>query len=472
MSKFLSEAFKKLELLEEEDFNLSADSGIEEMSLFMDDDEQDDSISIIDVETDSEDDLEDSYEGQAILDCPVCHSKIFKKIDLVKIDDEEELANVGEECPYCFSTGGFKVIGQVAPFVSDDSINVSIEDKDGDGEIEDDEIDVDIEESKDNKSKGKKSNKEPKKESFGRKSIKEDFDDGQDYTVEVGFASMIGVSNEYTVFATSVEEAKTDAIDTACEDLEVINVRDDGDGDYTVTVGFCGFIGVEEEFDVYADSEDEAEDEALEMAKEELEVIAIYDEDDNEIDMDESLKEDFEKVELETEDQKIKIETEPKETRETEEQIIPLSDTAEQEIMDNSEEPAFDEEEVDVDEFDEESFDELGESYLKEVYKNVHSFKTTSIKESKNFLKIEGNITFKSGNVKPTSFLFEQSQALKNNRIKLIGENLNITKGKKAFNIIGSVEGNKLVCESLNYNYRAKDEKGKSTRLYGTVKRR
>ena len=427
MSKFLSEAFKKLELLEEADFDLSANDGIEEMSLFMDDDEEDDSISIIDVDAETEDDLEDSYEGQAILDCPVCHSKIFKKIDLVKIDDEEELANVGEECPYCFSTGGFKVIGQVAPFVSDDSINVSIEDKDEDGEIEDDEVDVDIEESKDKKPENKKSKKEnkkePKKESFRRKSIKEDFDDGQDYTVEVGFASMIGVSNEYTIFATSVEEAKADAIDTACEDLEVINVRDDGDGDYTVTVGFCGYIGAEEEFEVYAGSEDEAEDEALEMAKEELEVIAIYDEDDNEIDMDESLKEEFEKVELETEDQRIKIETEPKETRETEEQIIPLSDTAEQEIMDNSEEPMFDEEEVDVDEFDEESFDELGEAYLKEVYKNVHSFKTTSIKENKNSLKIEGNITFKSGNVKPTSFLFEQSKALKNNRIKLIGEN-------------------------------------------------
>ena len=37
------------------------------------------------------------------------------------------------------------------------------------------------------------------------------------------------------------------------------------------------------------------------------------------------------------------------------------------------------ESEEDIEDFDEESFDELGESYLKEVYDNVNSYKTTKV---------------------------------------------------------------------------------------------
>ena len=54
MSTFLSEAFKKLNLLEEETFDISTKDGIEDMSLFMDDDEADDSITVIDAEAESE----------------------------------------------------------------------------------------------------------------------------------------------------------------------------------------------------------------------------------------------------------------------------------------------------------------------------------------------------------------------------------------------------------------------------------
>ena len=48
-----------------------------------------------------------------ILECNVCHSKIFEDADKVEIEGED--ANLEEECPYCFSMDGYKVIGQVAP---------------------------------------------------------------------------------------------------------------------------------------------------------------------------------------------------------------------------------------------------------------------------------------------------------------------------------------------------------------------
>ena len=130
MSTFLSEAFKKLDLLEEEDFNISKKDGTEEMSMFIDNDEDNPSIHIIDADAEDRDELEDSYEGQVIFECPICHSKIFKKIESVKIEDGEELANIDEECPYCYSIGGYKIIGMVAPYKEAEEEDIEIETND------------------------------------------------------------------------------------------------------------------------------------------------------------------------------------------------------------------------------------------------------------------------------------------------------------------------------------------------------
>ena len=48
---------------------------------------------------------------------------------------------------------------------------------------------------------------------------------------------------------------------------------------------------------------------------------------------------------------------------------------------------------------------------------------------------------------------------------------MRIAKGEKAFSLIGTADNKKFVTESFNYNYRAKNNIGKSTRLYGTIKR-
>ena len=202
---------------------------------------------------------------------------------------------------------------------------------------------------------------------------------------------------------------------------------------------------------------------------------------------DESLDEDFKDVSITTDKEhmemtsddngKITITTEPitneecENCEDSEEVIKPLSDEEKGEIEVKAEENGEEEveSEEDIEDFDEESFDELGESYLKEVYDNVNSYKTTKVQMKNNKLFVEGNINFKSGKTKTTQFIFEGKKT--DNKMRLIGENAQITKGKKSFKVSGSVVGKKFLSESFNYNYSTKDSQGKSIRLYNTIKR-
>jgi hypothetical protein len=158
------------------------------------------------------------------------------------------------------------------------------------------------------------------------------------------------------------------------------------------------------------------------------------------------------------------------------EMIAPVSDDTEAELMGAEEEevpvdeiPAEEEEvDVEVDEVDEESVDELGESYFKRVYENVNSFKTSAVKQRGNSLIIEGKIKFNNGRVRKTSFMFEALDATKGGKVRFVGDNKHLTEGKKAFMLTGKMKGNKLIAESLNYNYKHKAPNGKVSRVYGT----
>ena len=176
-------------------------------------------------------------------------------------------------------------------------------------------------------------------------------------------------------------------------------------------------------------------------------------------------------------------EEEPTELENGDEMIAPLEPETEDELgisdepeeeteMDfdfgeeTSEEP---EEDVDIDEFDEETFDGLGESYLRRCYENVNSFKTTNVICNENLLTVEGNIGFKSGNVKKTSFIFEAKES-NNGKYVFEGYNNEINIGKKAFRLNCSIDNKKIIPESLNYNYRSKNDLNESVKLHGTVK--
>lgn len=337
---YLSEAFKKLDFLTEEDFSLYNTDSIDDMGQLLADPGTP-AQDVIDPEAETEDELQDTYIGKVILHCPVCNSMVYKKLEDIVKDDVEELVNVGEECPYCYTSEGFKVIGIVSPF----------------------------------------------------------------------------------------EEGK--------------------------------------------DEEDEKEDEKEDSSEEEK----VPEEH-----VDEELTEEFETVEVATEDQKVTldadddgkltIEAEPVKDTEEAEVLAPVP-TEVADTIEETEESPWPEDEVDydVEDFDSDSFDELGEAYLKAVYENVSSYKTTDVSSQGNTLVVEGLIKFNSGKMKLTKFVFEAKTATKNNKLRFIGENKNITRGRKAFTLTGTLNENKsFITERFNYNYMTKNEAGKSTRIYGTLK--
>lgn len=335
---YLSEAFKKLDFLTEEEFSLQDTAGLDDMDQLLKTPASN-IANVIDPEAETEDELQDTYIGKVILHCPVCNSMIYKDLEDIVKDDVEELVNIGEECPYCYTSEGFKVIGVVSPFEE-----------------------------------------------------------------------------------TSEEEEQEDEEDPAEEENELT-----------------------EEF------------EKVEVATENQKVTLDADDDGK-------LTIEAEPVEEEDED----------EEDEEEEVLAPVPDEVADDIEATANNPESEDEEVeyDVEDFDSDSFDDLGESYLKSVYENVSSYKTTDVSSKGNTLVVEGLIKFNSGKMKPTKFVFEANTATKNNKLRFIGENKQITRGRKAFTITGKLNENKsFITESFNYNYMTKNEKGKSTRLYGTLKK-
>lgn len=124
----LMEAFKALDQLNEDVFSVDAE-GIKKLNDFMQNDDSVDELSVFDIDSTEDDvirDDEECNEGDMILDCCVCHSKVFKPVSEVVVDEESQIANAGEECPYCFSVEGYKIVGEVK--TSDDAEYTSEED--------------------------------------------------------------------------------------------------------------------------------------------------------------------------------------------------------------------------------------------------------------------------------------------------------------------------------------------------------
>ena len=390
---YLSEAFKALKILDEDTFDTTS-SGIEELRDFLDtDDENDDTLEIIDTEAETEEDLEDSYVDKVILECCVCETPIFKAREEVKLDETGELANVDEECPFCHTVGGYKIKGQVVPFITDEE---EVETETNDSEVKVTVDDEDITEG-----------------CHGRRHKR---------IREGGLIGDVNVNATVPVSGNSV-------------------------GFLGGTSGNVANKAAEEEL---KESEKEFKNKRTRLCRH----------------CKDTKNEEFEKVEIETDKEKIKIETEPKPEEEV---IAPVSDEVKAEIEAENDETE-DKAEFEIDDFSEEDFDELGESYLKNIYSNVKGYKTTKASQVANKLKLEGIITFNSGKQKKTNFVFEAKDATKSGKVRFIGENAQICKGRKAFTLTGKINNNKFLSESLNYNYQVKDNNGKARRLYGTVK--
>lgn len=445
MNNYLSEAFKKLDILDEDVFELDKD-GLTALKDFEDSDE-DDTITVVDPDAESEEDLEDSYIGKVILDCSVCHTDIYKDKEDITIDEESGLANIGEECPYCYSSDGFKVIGEVKPFVE--------------VEVDTDEDDEEYDESLRRNRRLKESkwvqvNKSRNADrdyrycgNGGRSWVRKDSKNIDTWDSEEE-ARADGKANYKKGFKWDVEKLEESCSINQCQkwvDYDMKKYKKISD-DTMKKIKSSGYSVVKDQYgdyEVIADRKDES------CGKRKSR----------------KMEESIEDITIDTGEQEITVSAKDKEEIESDgEMIAPLSDEAKSDIETGSDDTV----DVDVDEFSEEDFDELGESYLKKVYENVDGYKTTSAKTKGNKLYVEGLIKFNSGKQKKTSFVFESKTITKTGKAKLIGENLQISRGHKSFKLTGTINNGKFISESLNYNYRVKNGNS-SQRVYGTAKK-
>lgn len=416
MENYLHEAFQAFKALDEDVFPATAD-GEEALKKFLDGDNLEDIEVIIDPDAETEDELKQSYVGDVIFKCPICQSMIYKKPEDVNIDEDQGLANTEEECPYCQTAGGFEIVGQVSEYCPE-------------CEHHDDEAEDKVE--------------EPVVEVDDEVELKENLEDILSETTA-----------EFKRRGYDVEDIEVkNEIEAAAE---YIKMTRDATGNYTAKEWFKDTLSNYPE----------------ELAS--LKKIAI--------------SEAVDSVKVTTEDQEVTVEADGDETevkvkpRESEEDdvtsevIEPVDEETKDDLMADDDIKDYDDnyedgyEDVEIEDFDEESFDELEEKYLKNIYENVTAYKTIKGSVDGDKIILEGIITFNSGKQKKTTSIFESHSITKRGKIKLLGENKNITTNKKAFTITGSLKGNKLITESLTYNYGVRDETGKATRLYGTVRK-
>lgn len=382
-------------LKESQSFSLQDEKEVEEAEKVLDKESEDAVEQIVDASAESKEDLKKSYIGSIILQCPTCKTMMYKDPDqLVKVEGEEELYNIDEECPHCGAKDGFEIVGQVA------SLDVN----------PDEEPEAPVEE------------EEPKEEEPEVKEPSEPMPElkFEEETPEEKKVVELKPAEE------SLEENINDVLAPSYKALEEAGIH-------------FHVEGGKFEFD---DEED---------ANKGLEILTgIHGED--------KVRKDGFNVIVEIE-----------ETLEEEKHICPKCG---KEPCECKKEEECEEEckmgECKLESLDETKFDNLVTKYLKETYSNVKTYRTTSagIDESANKIVLEGTIAFKSGKEKNTKFIFEAKEINHKKQIKLVGINETFAK-TRAFTLLGALDNNKLLSESLSYHYTIGDKKvrGKSESL-------
>ena len=467
---FLNEAFNRLRKLEEDAFDMS-DVGIHELGDFKATDDSADFTQVIDPEAKTEDELGTAYVDRVILECPICHTNIFRIKDEVVIDNEQGLANIDETCPFCGEDGGFYIIGQVEKFKTEDTKKVPAEEINS--------VEVPVEAEPENEIEVEESYKPFTK----RKSIiKESLEDleskisheltkrGFDMSSEDG-RNYIKAAAEYIQQARDLGDSYTviewvrDTLQNYPEDLEqfkeslntkienksleeaVENINIDMQNDAVSVETGTNTIRVEDGKTIIEDKP--TEDEEI--------IVPLEDE------VKDELKQDEDSLKTSEEDKDLEIE----DAEDVSEEADEIDETDE----DETDEDVDDMEKVDldIDEIKEENFNILGNKFLKTIYENVQNFETISASTKGEQLKLEGIITFKSGRKKNTSFIFEAKDISKTGKVRFLGENNQLCSGKRPFMISGSLQDKTYIIESMNYNFTTKNANGESTKVRGTV---
>lgn len=155
-----SKKSNKKQLKEAEKIDINSEEEVEKGKEIIKDNQEpskeDNVEQIVDVDAETIDQLKDSYIGNAILQCPVCRTMLYKKPDALQKDEEniadnpaDQLWNVGEQCPHCGSEDGFYLAGQVAAMDVDAEQDIEQttgkEDVNDDNTVEDEPIEEPIE---------------------------------------------------------------------------------------------------------------------------------------------------------------------------------------------------------------------------------------------------------------------------------------------------------------------------------------
>ena len=120
-SNSLHESFKrvdKTEALMEEYYKISNTRDLEDAK-----EEREDEIAkaklakiekIVDLDAESPEDLQPSYVGKMIIQCPQCMTLFYKDpSDVVHSEDDPDTVHVGEKCQHCGNEEGYSIIGKV-----------------------------------------------------------------------------------------------------------------------------------------------------------------------------------------------------------------------------------------------------------------------------------------------------------------------------------------------------------------------
>lgn len=477
----LNEAFTALDKLEEDVFSVN-DDGIEKLQNFMKNDDTIDEIAIYDMDFNEDEklatDVNPCHVGDAILDCCVCHSKVFKPVEEIKVDEETQVANKGEECPYCYSVDGFKVVGEVTPFeqkeecdceIDDDVIN--IEDT-----IESAEEEIKINESKNIPSK-KRGLKESKKKTITiKESTKnnpkllskkgtianalnshmdelqgiEDVNELKNKVFKIVDNSEAAGTKDAKDFKYRVMSQKTKerALSTIAAYITAMSSRDKNESLGSDIEKYQKWV----DYDMkrYGDVSDKTKKELkkadLQLIKDEYgdyEVSAgSYKEESKKCE----LKEDLDEIEIKANDMKIKIE--PDEEVEQSEQEVDEKEEVEfegEETVSPVSEETKEEIELDIDDVDKDSVQVATEECLKESYKDVKFFRVGSVKNRNNKVIVEGIVGFNSGKKRNMKFVYESYKTV-GTKLGFKGRSLQL---KEGFSLVGKVQEGKLVCESI-----------------------
>lgn len=354
---------------------------------------------IVDLDAESPEDLEPSYAGKTIIQCPQCMTMFYKDPkDVIISEDDETVCNIGEKCQHCGNASGYTLIGKVAP-VDDVELTSFEEAPAEEGDI-DQTLDEIPEKEQSEEVTDEAEEEVPAEEEISAEDTdeipEEDEDDKKNESLKED------ISNEAWDHKTEESDQVLHGIDNAVVDCKVAKVITHSEDEKPVD---C-----------------KGEKKPLEKPLTEDALPELTDANVDKL--------------LDSEEFKKPI------SEEEVDQIIDDSKNESIEPCDKEDEECFD----NIEDVDDASVNECVSKFLTEVYENVSGFEMTDCSLEENKLIIEGKINFKTGNSNQTSFSLTNVDSLL--------EGYNDTFGNDSkFSIGYKIKDKTLSFESIDYKY-------------------